>query len=150
VHQREAELQRALVAVEQLEQRTTAQVKAAIGKWNQANQLVQRTSGLTDTLKTSVAAIERLFEENQADLAKLLQARQRLITLENARLDSMWQATQAQADLLLAIGAPNLIAAAHSQAAAPASAPAMPAPASAPPPPAAAARTAEPGAQPRR
>ena len=37
------------------------------------------------------------------------QARQRLLQLENARLDSTWQATQAQADLLTALGAPTLI-----------------------------------------
>ena len=41
----------------------------------------------------------------------MLQARQRLIQLENAELDALWQATQAQADLLTALGAPNLIAA---------------------------------------
>ena len=44
--------------------------------------------------------MERLFEANQADLTQLLQARQRLIQLENAELDALWQATQAQADLL--------------------------------------------------
>ena len=38
-----------------------------------------------------------------------MQARQRLIQLENAQLDAVWQATQAQADLLLALGMPSLI-----------------------------------------
>ena len=55
------------------------------------------------------ARLERLFEENQTDLTQLLQARQRLIQLENARLDALWQATQAQADLLTALGAPSLL-----------------------------------------
>ena len=50
--------------------------------------------------------LERLFEAGQADLTKLMQARQRLIQLENAQLDAVWQATQAQADLLLALGRP--------------------------------------------
>src|SRR5262249_20160930 len=95
----------------QVAQRTTAQVKAALAKWNQANQLVSRTGGLTDSLRTQVTSIERLFELNQADLAKLLQARQRLIQLENAKLDAVWQATQAQADLLPALAAPTLPAA---------------------------------------
>jgi cobalt-zinc-cadmium efflux system outer membrane protein len=45
-----------------------------------------------------------------------LQARQGLIQLENARLDALWQATQAQSDLLLALGVPNLIAALHEPA----------------------------------
>jgi cobalt-zinc-cadmium efflux system outer membrane protein len=126
VRQREAEHRRAVVALQQVEQRTIAQVKAAVAKWNQANQLVSRTNGLTDTLKTQVSSVERLFEENQADLTKLLQARQRLIQLENAQLDAIWAATQAQADLLTALGAPTLIASVRSQGTGPAAAPAPP------------------------
>ena len=97
------------MALEQVQKRTVAQVRAATAKWNQANQLVERTDGLTDRLKQSVGTIERLFEAGQTDLSNLLQARQRLIQLENARLDAIWQATQAQADLLTALGAPTLI-----------------------------------------
>ena len=69
--------------------------------------------------------MEQLFEANQADLTRLFQTRQRLIQLENAELDALWQATQAHADLLTALGVPNLIAALHE--------PAPPAPAPAPP-----------------
>ena len=72
-----------------------------------------RTTGLTGGLKTQVNNLDRLFQENQASLAQLLQARQRLIQLENAELDALWQATQAQSDLLLALGAPYLISALH-------------------------------------
>jgi hypothetical protein len=36
--------------------------------------------------------------------------------LENAQLDAVWQATQAQADLLLALGTPSLINAMLNQA----------------------------------
>jgi cobalt-zinc-cadmium efflux system outer membrane protein len=118
VRQREAEMRRAMVALEQLRNKTVAQVRAATAKWNQANQLVERTDGLTDRLKGSVASLERLFEAGQTDLSKLLQARQRLIQLENARLDAVWQATQAQADLLTALGAPVLIRALDRYAAA--------------------------------
>ena len=95
------------------EQRAVTQVRAAAAKWNAANRLIARTSGLTGGLKTQVARLDRLFEENQAALAQLLQARQRLIQLENAELDALWQATQAQSDLLLALGAPYLISALH-------------------------------------
>ena len=109
VRQREAEYHRACVTLDQVRQRTIAQVKAAIVKWNQSNQLVARTDGLTDSLKKQVAIIQRLFDAGQTDLNKLLQARQRLIQLENARLDAVWAATQAQADLLTALGAPTLI-----------------------------------------
>jgi cobalt-zinc-cadmium efflux system outer membrane protein len=119
VRQREADYRRALMVLQQVEQRTTTQVKAAAAKWNTANRLVNQTVGLTDSLKPQVDRMERLFDANQADLTKLLQARQRLIQLENAELDALWQATQAQADLLTALGAPTLIAALHGSQPAP-------------------------------
>ncbi len=119
VRQREAEHRRAVVALEQVQQRAVAQIRAATAKWNAANRLVERTNGTTATLKAGVDRLERLFQENQTDITKLFQARQGLIQLENARLDAVWQATQAQADLLTAIGAPNLLAALQAQAVSP-------------------------------
>ena len=109
VRQREAEHRRALTAVEQLEQRTTTQIKVATIKWNSANRLVNQIEKSTTNLKASVARLEKLFEANQTDISRLLQARQRLIQLENSRLDAIWQATQAQSDLMLAVGAPSVI-----------------------------------------
>lgn len=111
VRQREAEHRRALAALNQAQLRAIAQVRAAVSKWNSANRLVSQSNGLTDALKTQVDRLEKLFEANQASLPQLLQARQRLIQLENSELDALWQATQAQADLLTAVGAPTLIAA---------------------------------------
>ncbi len=116
VLQRQAEHQRALVAVHQAQQRAVAQVRAAVGRWNGATDLVNDSAGLSVELGKEVAALERLFELRQADLTRLMQARQRLIQLENSRLDAVWAATQAQADLLLALGAPSLIQAMLSQA----------------------------------
>jgi cobalt-zinc-cadmium efflux system outer membrane protein len=113
VIQRQAEYCRALGALQAAEQRAATQVKAAAAKWNAANRLIGQTGGLTEGLKAQVGKLDRLFQENQASLAQLLQARQRLIQLENAELDALWQATQAQSDLLLALGAPYLIAALH-------------------------------------
>ena len=120
VRQREADYRRALVVLQQTEQRTVTQVRAAVAKWNAANKLASQTVGLTHTLGAQVTRMERLFEANQADLTKLLQARQRLIQLRNAELDALWQATQAQADLLLALGAPGLISALNQPQPAPA------------------------------
>jgi outer membrane protein, heavy metal efflux system len=113
VRQREAEYRRAVVAAQQVEQRTVAQVRAAVAKWNGARELVSETAAEIEPLSQDVATMERLFEAGQTDLTRLLQARQRLIQLQNARLDATWQATQAQADLLTALGAPTLIAALH-------------------------------------
>ena len=140
VRQREAEQRQRVVALQQLEQRTITQVKAAVSKWNSARELITETDGLTKELAKEVAVVERLFDEGQADLAKLLQARGRLIQLENSELDATWQATQAQADLLLALGAPALIQSLTPGGNTPPTAAPLPSPASpvasAPPPPA--------------
>jgi cobalt-zinc-cadmium efflux system outer membrane protein len=111
VRQREAEHQRAAVALKEAQQRAITQVRAAVVRWNGATELVNETNGLTDELSKEVTNLERLFEAGQTDLTRLMQARQRLIQLENSRLDAVWAATQAQADLLTAIGANSLIAA---------------------------------------
>src|SRR5262249_22738468 len=109
VLQREAEHRRAVVAYQEAQQRAIAQVRSAVAKWNGATELVNESSGLSRELSNEVNALERLFEAGQSDLTKLMQARQRLIQLENAQLDAVWQATLAQADLLLALGTPSLI-----------------------------------------
>ena len=110
VLQREAEHRRAIVAFQQAQQRAVAQVRAAVAKWNGASELVNE-SVRTDhgLLNKEVGTLDRLFEAGQADLTKLMQARQRLIQLQNNQLDAVWQATQAQSDLLLALGMPSLI-----------------------------------------
>ena len=109
VHQRQADHYRAHLALQQAQQRTVAQVRSALSKWNGASELVKETVGLTTELTQEVAKLERLFDQGQTDLAKLIQARQRLIQLKTAEIDATWAATQAQADLLLALGAPALI-----------------------------------------
>jgi cobalt-zinc-cadmium efflux system outer membrane protein len=109
VLQREAEHRRAVVAFQQAQQRTVAQVRAAVAKWNGARELLSESTSLSTDIKKEVDVLDRLFEGGQTDLTKLMQARQRLIQLENSRLDAVWAATQAQADLLLALGVPDLI-----------------------------------------
>jgi outer membrane protein, heavy metal efflux system len=109
VIQREAEHQRAAVAASEAQQRAVAQVRAAVARWNGATDLVNDTATLSEELSKEVGNLERLFELRQTDLIRLMQARQRLIQLDNSRLDAVWAATQAQADLLLALGTPTLI-----------------------------------------
>ncbi len=109
VRQRQAEQRRAVVAYQQARQRAVAQVRSAVAKWNGATGLVNDSSGLTGELTGEVASLERLFEAGQTDLTRVQQARQRLIQLENAQLDALWAATQAQADLMLAVGVPSMI-----------------------------------------
>ncbi len=133
VLQREAEARRACVALKQVEQRAIAQVRAAVTKWNGATDLVNESSGLSGELAKEVVRLERLFDEGLADLTKLLQGRQRLIQLENSQLDAIWAATQAQADLLLALGTPTLINAMLARAEGDAGAPTTTAPPPSPP-----------------
>ncbi len=109
LRQRQADERRAVVAFHQAQQRAVAQVRSAVAKWNGATGLVSDSSGLTEELTGEVARLERLFEQGQTGLAQVQQARQRLIQLENAELDALWNATQAQADLMLAVGVPSMI-----------------------------------------
>jgi cobalt-zinc-cadmium efflux system outer membrane protein len=109
LRERQAEHQRAHIALQQAQQRVVAQVRSALAKWNGASELIKETSGLTTELAREVSKLERLFDQGQADLSKLLQAQQRLIQLRTSEVDAIWAATQAQADLLLALGAPALI-----------------------------------------
>ncbi len=109
VRQREADQRRAVVAFQQAQQRIMAQVRAAVAKWNGATGLVTDSSGLTEELSREADSLERLFEAGQTDLGRVTQARQRVIQLENAQLDAVFTATQAQADLMAALGIPSLI-----------------------------------------
>jgi len=109
VLQREADHRRAIIAYQQARQRAIAQVRAAVAKWNGATELVNDSSGLSRELSKEVSVLERLFDAGQTDLTRLMQARQRLIQLNSSYVDAVWQATQAQADLLLALGVPSLI-----------------------------------------
>ena len=109
VRQREAEYRRDAVALEQTQQRVRAQVKATLVKWNQVQQLVARTQATMQPIQAETARMERLYKAGQTDLIRLLQVRGRLIQAENTQLDALWQATQAYADLLAALGCTPLI-----------------------------------------
>ncbi len=130
--QREAEHRRAVVALEEAQKRAIAQVRASVAKWNGAAELVNDSTQLSSDLRKEVAVLDRLFEAGQTDLTKLMQARQRLIQLENSRLDAVWQATSAQSDLLLALGIPSLIQGMLNRAERDAAPPSAPAPSASP------------------
>ena len=56
-------------------------------------------------IQAQTTRMERLYQAGQTDLLRLLLVRQRAMEAENARLDALWQSTQAYADLLAAVGA---------------------------------------------
>jgi len=124
VYQREMEHGRDLAVLEQLRVRTIARVKACLVKWHQTKDLVVQVRAATEAIEAQTAKMERLYSGGQTDLLKLLQVRQRLIEAENARLDMVWQATQAYADLLMAAGATPLIGSLQAEPDAPAPLPA--------------------------
>ena len=59
LRQRQAEHQRAHLALEQARQRARAQVRSALAKWNGASELIKETSGLTAELAREVKNLER-------------------------------------------------------------------------------------------
>jgi len=117
LRQREAEYRRDVVALEQTRQRVRAQVKATLVKWNQVQQLVARTQATIEPIQAETARMERLYKAGQTDLIRLLQVRGRLIQAENAQLDALWQATQAYADVLTALGGTPLVGSVEADAA---------------------------------
>ncbi len=119
VRQREAEYRRDVVSLEQTQQRVRAQVKATLAKWSQVQQLVSRTQPTIQPIQAEAERMERLYKAGQTDLLRLLQVRQRLIQAENAQLDALWQATQAYADLLAALGCTPLIGSVDAETAPP-------------------------------
>ena len=100
VGQREAEYHRDCVAWEQARQQVATQVLAVLGKWNQAQQAAERTHARFEPIRGQTQRMERLYAAGQTDLLKLLQVRRRFIEARNVELDSIWQTTQAYADLI--------------------------------------------------
>jgi cobalt-zinc-cadmium efflux system outer membrane protein len=123
VSQREAEYCRDLVVLQQTQQRITNQVKATLIRWHQAQQLVSRTQAMMKPIHAQANRVDRLYAAGQSDLLRLLQVRQRLIQAENTQLDALWQATQAYADLLAALGCTPLIGSIEAESAPPANPP---------------------------
>ncbi|MGA2034801.1 MAG: TolC family protein [Thermoguttaceae bacterium] len=109
VRQRESEHHRDCTALAQLRDKVTAQVKATLVKWQQIQRAVERTEGGIEAIRGQAARMERLYAAGQTDVVKLLQVRDRLIEAENARLDVLWQATQAYAELLNSVGSTTLL-----------------------------------------
>ena len=109
VGQREAEYHRDCVAWEQARQQVAAQVLAVLVKWNQARQAAQRTHARFEPIRTQTERMQRLYDAGQADLLKLLQVQRRFIEARNVELDTIWQTTQAYADLLAATGGTPLL-----------------------------------------
>jgi cobalt-zinc-cadmium efflux system outer membrane protein len=109
VAQREAEHSRDHVGLDQAQRRTITEVRAAVAQWKVAQDSVAQTIQRLTPIQAQMARMERLYQAGQTDLLRLLLVRQRAMEAENARLDALWQSTQAYADLLAAVGVSPLI-----------------------------------------
>ena len=109
LRQREAECHRDVVALQQAQERTAAQVRAAWARWRDARRSVAQVQSLAEPLAAQTSRMGRLFEAGQSDVVRLLQVQRRSLEARNAQLDALWQSTQAYADLLAAMGSAPLI-----------------------------------------
>ena len=99
--------------MQQIRQQVAAQVLAVIVKWNQAQQLAERTHARFEPTRSQAERMQRLYDAGHSDVIKLLQVQRRFIDTRNVELDAIWQTTQAYADLLAATGGTPLLGSAQ-------------------------------------
>jgi len=109
VRQREAELCRDQVALEQTRQRIRVEVLTALNRWQNLQRAAAQRQTWAAAAQRQAAQMQDLYDAGQSDLLKLLGVQRRLAEIEAAGLDLTWQATQAYADLLAAQGATSLL-----------------------------------------
>ncbi len=109
VRQREAESQRATVALTQTKQRVAAQVLAVLVKWHDAQKVLRETEALVAPVRAETTRMEHLYAAGESDIIKLLQVRLRLLDTDNGWLDALWTVTQNHAELLDAVGVATLL-----------------------------------------
>jgi cobalt-zinc-cadmium efflux system outer membrane protein len=109
VVQREAECHRDAVVLDQWCQRVQTEVRSSLARWQQARRSLARSRDWARSIDAEAARMRNLYDAGQTDLVKLLEVQRRHLGAESSRLDTLWQATQAYADLLAALGAVSLL-----------------------------------------
>jgi cobalt-zinc-cadmium efflux system outer membrane protein len=107
IQQREAERVRAAQELSQVQQQIGQEVEAAVARLQAAVALEEDLrQDLLPEIQADVAKAERLAEANkqQEDSAELTELRQRLLKSRDLYLDSLWEISQARADLAAAMG----------------------------------------------
>ena len=96
------------VALQQAQRRTVSQVRSAVSKWNRAGiRIGQRHRRLDRGTRQGSRKHGAALRGRPKPIWPSSPRRQRLIQLKNARIDAVFQATIAQADLLTALGVPT-------------------------------------------
>jgi cobalt-zinc-cadmium efflux system outer membrane protein len=115
--QRQAERDRAILALRQNETQVRQEVQAALRRLEEAQTWVEtyRTKVLPN-LQSSLKDMEDLFNNNRpgADALKVINIRRKLLTARGGYLDALSEASQARSDLAAAVGDPSLAAGAES------------------------------------
>jgi outer membrane protein TolC len=111
IMQRQAERARAVQAVDSLRVTLRQDVRAALSRLASAKEAadVFRTQTIP-TLRSTRAGIDQLFTQGEpgVTLARVIAIRTRLLQAYSAYLDTLFELTQAQADLAAAVGDPSL------------------------------------------
>ncbi len=109
VLQREAECHRDAVVLDQWCQRVRTEVRSSLARWEQARQSLVRSRDWARSIDVEAGRMRDLYDAGQANLVKLLEVQRRHLAAESLRLDALWRATQAYADLLAALGTASLL-----------------------------------------
>jgi cobalt-zinc-cadmium efflux system outer membrane protein len=109
--QRQAERDRALMALRQNENQVRLDIQAAVARLGQAQAWAEtyRTKVLPE-LKSGLDKLDGYFDKNQfnVDALRLITVRRKLLTARGGYLDALYEASQARADLAAAIGDPTV------------------------------------------
>jgi cobalt-zinc-cadmium efflux system outer membrane protein len=110
--QRQAERDRAQLEVRQFEVQVRQDVLAALARLEAARAVVEHYQMQTlPNLRSSLEGIERLFAEGDpgVDVLRVLDIRRKLLRAMDVYIDALWELSQAQADLMAAVGDPALL-----------------------------------------
>jgi cobalt-zinc-cadmium efflux system outer membrane protein len=109
IMQSEAEEVHACLELHQAEIEAAQEVAAAVARLEAAEKRAEsfRAQAIPD-LKRAVDDMEKLFQNNDVDLLKVIDVRRKLLKARDGYLDALWSVRQARADLLAATGEPVL------------------------------------------
>ena len=109
IMQGEAEQVRAALELRQAEIEVCQDVAAALAKLDVAEKRAEtfRSQALPD-LRRAVEDMEKLLQNGDVDLLKVIEVRRKLLKARDSYLDALWSVRQARADLLAATGEPVL------------------------------------------
>lgn len=112
IQQRQAERARASLELRQTEVQIQQDVQAALARLDSARAWVSTFhEQILPNLRSGLAGIERLFLQGDpgVDIIRVLDVRRKLLKSRSDHLDALWEVSQAQADLVAAVGDPALI-----------------------------------------